>query len=164
MNHEELIEKACQMGDLLFEILSPEHECYEMIKMILDAKPTKDFPFHPSEVYLANELELMENELDDLMQKMQDRIKSSFYSEGKVNVWGLPNLDIPTVGSVFIFNLNEKVTLSFKTKHSVILEAGTYVQPYFFREVMEDHFFKVEGKSMEMDFDGMFYVYVLSKD
>ncbi|RPA66879.1 hypothetical protein EF405_19035 [Cyclobacteriaceae bacterium YHN15] len=163
MNHEHLIEKACQIGEHLFGIFSPEHECYEMIKMILDAKPTKDYPFHPTEVYLANELELLENELNELFEKLETGIKSAFYFGEEVEANELPVLNIPVLGSVFIFKLDKHRSISLRTSHEVTLEVGRYTKPYLYFEEMGTDYFRVTAKLIEIDFDGVLYIYILNK-
>ena len=136
MNHEKLIETVCSIGDVLLEHLPSNDKCHELVRTILDAQPTKDYPFHPSSDFLANELELMDNELGYLLQNLDKKVTEIFYKKGNIEFNKLPLLNIPVIASAFVFKIEETQSVAIKTRQQVSLGVGEEIFPYYFRDVL----------------------------
>lgn len=163
MKHENLIETVCSIGDALLETIPSNDPAYKLINAIHEARPTKDHPFNPSVEYLASELELLENDLTGLFEKADKRIKSLFVKEGKVQIDSSPFIDVPVIGSAFVFQIEDSKHIVIKTKQQFSFEVGEEVFPYYFRELLGDKFYQIDYKMIEMDFDGIVTVYFLKK-
>lgn len=149
------------MGDLAFEIFSPEDECFELVTCILKSRPSTNFPSYPSVVYLALELGLQKKEIDVLFIKIQQRIKSLFYFDGQIDIYNLPALDIPVEGTLFIFLVGGQSSIAIKTKHKIFLERDTLMKPSFLGEDNKWDEFKVVGSAVYVNFEGILYTYFL---
>lgn len=156
-----MIELTCNLGTAILEIFGPDHEFHELAKMILEYGPDEDYPFNVSEEFICNELPLSQNELDKSFRKYEAYLMSSFLREEPFTLSEMITLDIPFKGSAFFFELEDGKRFGIKTKREIVIDLGKAITPTFFGNLLGENFFKVKAKTVEMDFDRYYHVYIL---
>lgn len=163
MKNEKLIEQVYLLENHIFKIFPSDHQCFNLVKMIIDLKPTEEFPFDPAEEVLRTELFLTRREISALFLKLDEGINSFFIKNEGFDVAKLPTLEIPVIGSSLIFKVNAKQSFVVKIDRDINLDVNCFIKPYLHFEVLGDNYYKVISKVIEMEFNGIIQVYILKQ-
>lgn len=160
MNNEVIIERVCLIRKPLPYHLENHSIVKKLAEEILSASPTEEFPEYPSFDYLANQCEMLDDELDEGLNRLNLKVVRLFLINEKRLVNDLLIID-PKQSTSFYLNLKNGQTLAFRIPQHIQLEIGEKITHNMFPEELKDKAFQVKNKEFEMNFSELSCIYFI---
>lgn len=162
MYREIIIQRIHDFGESIIKYFPENTDEKNVIKEVLQSGPTPELPEYPSFTYLANELGLLDEELERILNSIHLKIIRCVFISERCSTSELLTIKLKKKTS-FYFHLRNGQTIAFNLDCFERLNIGDMVFNNCFPEEINGKPFKVKDHLVEIDLHELTHVYFLSE-